>query len=82
MLLRIPANGLRCASRKDMMNGMYLAHLDDFYQDYLELTGVDTKRLVTSGPPPRSPKDGDLWFNSTDGLFYVYNENAMFWKAR
>ena len=35
---------------------------------------------VTVGDnPPQSPGDGDLWFNTVNGILYVYYENETAW---
>lgn len=29
--------------------------------------------------PPQSPGDGDLWFNTVNGILYVYYESETVW---
>ena len=61
----------------------------DFEKDYAELTASYQDRPTPSismyshpdGPPPVEPEDGDMWYNSTDKMMYVYNKYAHFWSA-
>ena len=43
-------------------------------------TNIDTSTGTDVGPtPPTSPSDGDLWFNTDNGILYVYMDSESVW---
>ena len=46
-------------------------------------SGVGGNSITTSATPPLNPSNGDLWFNTENGLVYVYyvDANSQQWVA-
>ena len=42
-------------------------------------TSSGSSNVSVGDNAPQSPKDGDLWFNTVNGILYVYYENESVW---
>ena len=68
-----------------MVGQQYTASNDVTYvwdgQKWISIGSTDNNSIgANPGPnPPGSPNDGDFWFNTDNGILYVYMDSESVW---